>query len=47
MLFEELELFARLYAIGGDANVQPAAHADHGGDGRRIGFGSGDASPSC
>src|SRR5438445_12275883 len=38
MVFEKLELLARVDAVRGDANAEPAAHADDGGDDRRIGF---------
>jgi hypothetical protein len=38
MIFEEVELLARLDAIGGDAKAELAAHTDNRSDDRRVGF---------
>ena len=38
MVFEEVELLARLDAIGGDSKTEPVAHTDDGSDDRRVGF---------
>src|SRR2546428_12370663 len=45
MVFEKLELLASVDAVRGDANAEPAAHADDGGDDRRIGFLGSDVRP--
>ena len=43
MSLEEVELLARLDAIGGAPQAEPAAHTDGGSDDRRVGLGGRDA----